>query len=213
MGDGIHKTILAFGRSFVEMLRPYFILYMVTCPFIMACLEWWLGFTVTIGDAEFGSWFESFCNTHPGDSIDKLAMILWGIWGARNDLLWNKKIASVERVVSPAITYFELWKVAQLKNGDVSASTSQASAGSELWSKPSLGELKVNCDTTIFSREKSHDLGWITRDFAAQCLACHVGHVLEHLSMGRSDDLSIEPRRLMRFQGEEHLAMSRDGAL
>uniref|UniRef100_A0A803Q767 RNase H type-1 domain-containing protein n=1 Tax=Cannabis sativa TaxID=3483 RepID=A0A803Q767_CANSA len=143
---------------------------MVTCPFTMACLERGLGITVMIGEVEFGSWFESFYNAHPEDGIDKLTMILWGVWGARNDLLWNKKIASVERVVSAAVTYLELWKVAQLKNGDVSASTSHASIGSELWSKPSLVELKVNCDAAIFSREKSHGLGWIARDSAGVLL-------------------------------------------
>ncbi|XP_030478042.1 uncharacterized protein LOC115695089 [Cannabis sativa] len=143
---------------------------MVACPFTTACLDRGLGFSFRIGDTEFGSWFESFCNTHPGDDIDKLAMILWGVWGARNDLLWNKKIASVERVVSAAITYLELWKVAQLKNGGVSASPSQVSAKSELWSKLSLGELKVNCDAAIFSREKSHGLGWIARDSAGVLL-------------------------------------------
>ncbi|KAM6541242.1 hypothetical protein CsatB_005689 [Cannabis sativa] len=130
----------------------------------MACFERGLGFVITVGDTDFGSWFESFCNTHPGDDIDKLAMLLWGVWGARNDLLWNKKIASVERVVVAAITYLELWKAAQLKNRDVSASTSQASAVSELWTKPILGELKINCDAAIFSRDKSHGLGWIARD-------------------------------------------------
>ncbi|XP_060967135.1 uncharacterized protein LOC133035353 [Cannabis sativa] len=122
---------------------------MVTCPFTMACLERGLGFTLMIGDVEFGYLFVSFCNAHPGDGIEKLSIILWGVWGARNDLLWNKKLASVERVVSAAVTYLKLWKVAQLKNGDASTSTSHASAGSELWSKPSL--------------EKSHGFGWIAR--------------------------------------------------
>ncbi|XP_060961087.1 uncharacterized protein LOC133031571 [Cannabis sativa] len=140
----------------------------------MACLERGLGFTVLSGDADFGYRFESFCNAHPGDGIDKMAMILWGVWGARNDLLWNKKLASIERVVSAAVTFLELWKVAQLKNGDVSTSNSHASAGFELWSKLSLGELKVNCDAAIFSREKSHGFGWIARDSAGVLLSAAV---------------------------------------
>ncbi|XP_060969742.1 uncharacterized protein LOC115713577 [Cannabis sativa] len=144
-----------FWKRFCRDVETTFHL-MVTCPFTMACLERGLGFSFLSGDDDFGYWFESFCNAHPGDGIDKMAMILWGVWGARNDLLWNKKLASVERVVSAAVTYLELWKVAQLKNGDVSTSTSHASAGSELW--------------TIFSRENSHGLGWIARDSAGVLL-------------------------------------------
>ncbi|XP_060965585.1 uncharacterized protein LOC133034507 [Cannabis sativa] len=88
---------------------------MVWCPFTKACMDRGLGFSFSDGKDEFSCWFECFCNTHLGDSVDKIAVILWDVWGARNDFLWNKKIASVERVVSAAITYLELWKFAQIK--------------------------------------------------------------------------------------------------
>uniref|UniRef100_A0A803PP01 RNase H type-1 domain-containing protein n=1 Tax=Cannabis sativa TaxID=3483 RepID=A0A803PP01_CANSA len=35
-----------------------------------------------------------------------------------------------------------------------------------------MGELKVNCDAALFSREKStHGLGWIARNHAGLCFA------------------------------------------
>ncbi|KAM6571655.1 uncharacterized protein LOC115699897 [Cannabis sativa] len=130
-----------------------------------------MGLHFNHGDEDFGSWFEDFCNTHLAENIDKLAMILWSVWGSRNDLLWNDKATSVEKVVSSAITYLELWKFAQIKNGGVSSSNSQPRAGVEHWIKPSLGELKANCDAALFSRERSHGLGWIARDHAYLCFA------------------------------------------
>ncbi|XP_030479250.1 uncharacterized protein LOC115696490 [Cannabis sativa] len=144
---------------------------MAGCSFTKACLERDLGLLVNNGDEEFGGWFEDFCNTHLAKNIEKLAMILWSVWGARNDLLWNDKVTFVEKVVSSAITYLELWKFAQNNNGGVSSFSGQLLAGIELWIKPSLGELKVNCDVALFSRERSHGLGWIARDHAGLCFA------------------------------------------
>uniref|UniRef100_A0A803P7U6 RNase H type-1 domain-containing protein n=1 Tax=Cannabis sativa TaxID=3483 RepID=A0A803P7U6_CANSA len=79
-------------------------------------------------------------------------------------MLWNKKNVYVERVVSAAITYLDLWKVAQVNRVDVPISSGQNLTGIEHWSKPSIGELKVNCDVALFAKEKSHDMGWIARN-------------------------------------------------
>ncbi|XP_060972482.1 uncharacterized protein LOC133038374 [Cannabis sativa] len=103
--------------------------------------------------------------------IEKLTMILWSVWGACNDLVWNDKAISVERVVSSVITYLELWKFAQNINGGASSSSGQPRAGVEHWIKPSLGELKVNCDASLFCGERSHGLGWIARDHVGLCVA------------------------------------------
>ncbi|KAM6549730.1 hypothetical protein CsatB_021406 [Cannabis sativa] len=144
---------------------------MVGCSFTKACVERGLGLVINNGEEDFGAWFEAFCISHLTENIEKLAMILWSVWGARNDLLWSDKAISVERVVSSAITYLDLWKSAQNSNGGASSSSSQLRAGVEHWIKPSLGELKVNCDAALFSGERSHGLGWIARDHAGLCVA------------------------------------------
>ncbi|KAF4394721.1 hypothetical protein F8388_015627 [Cannabis sativa] len=130
-----------------------------------------LGLVFNNGEEDFGAWFEGFCNSHLTENIEKLAMILWSVWGARNDLVWNDKAISVERVVSSAITHLELWKFAQSINGGASSSSGQPRADVEHWIKPSLGELKVNCDAALFLGERSHGLGWIARDHAGLCVA------------------------------------------
>ncbi|KAM6549048.1 hypothetical protein CsatB_020724 [Cannabis sativa] len=124
---------------------------MVGCSFTKACVERGLGLFFNNGDEDFGGWFEDF-------------------W-ARNDLLWNDKATSVERVVSSATTYLELWKFAQNNNGGASSSSGQPRADVEHWIKLSLGELKVNCNAALFSGERSHGLGWIARDHAGLCFA------------------------------------------
>ncbi|KAM6569155.1 hypothetical protein CsatB_017140 [Cannabis sativa] len=144
---------------------------MVGCSFTKACVERGLGLVINNGEEDFGAWFEAFCISHLTDNIEKLAMILWSVWGARNDLVWNDKAISVERVVSSAITYLDLWKSAQNSNGGASSFSSQFRAGVEHWIKPSLGELKVNCDAALFSGERSHGLGWIARDHAGLCVS------------------------------------------
>ncbi|XP_060968799.1 uncharacterized protein LOC133036276 [Cannabis sativa] len=136
---------------------------MADCSFTKACLERGLGLHINNGDEDFGGWFEDFCNTHLAEKIDKLAMILWSVWG-RNDLLWNNKATSVEKVISSAITYLELWKFAQNKNGGVSSSSSQPRAGVEHWIKPSLGELKLRGEIDLVVAEAlsmKEALSWV----------------------------------------------------
>ncbi|KAM6545766.1 hypothetical protein CsatB_026502 [Cannabis sativa] len=143
---------------------------MAGCSFTKACVERGLSLCFNNGDEEFGGWFEDLCNTQLSENIEKLAMILWSVWGVRNDLLWNDKANSVERVVSSAITYLELWKFAQSNNGGASSSSGQSRAGVEHCIKPSLGESKVNCDAARFFWRKD-GLGWIARDHAGLCFA------------------------------------------
>ncbi|KAM6541300.1 hypothetical protein CsatB_005747 [Cannabis sativa] len=60
-----------------------------------SCLDRGLGGTVRGSEAVvFGSWFDNVCKVQPMDLVERLAMLLWGVWGARNDLVWNNKALS-----------------------------------------------------------------------------------------------------------------------
>ncbi|XP_060969497.1 uncharacterized protein LOC115713198 [Cannabis sativa] len=83
----------------------------------------------------------------------RLAMLLWGVWGARNDLVWNNKALSVERVVNAAITYLDSWKNAQLENRVVSPISGPITSGCEQWSKPYFGEIKLIVMPDLFLAE------------------------------------------------------------
>ncbi|XP_030502811.1 uncharacterized protein LOC115717981 [Cannabis sativa] len=112
----------------------------------------------------FGSWFDNVCKGQPVDRIEGLAMLFWGVWGARNDLVWSNKVLSIERVVNAAITYLDSWKNAQLKSRGVSPRSGPITSGCEQWAKPYFGEIKVNCDASVFGDDNSLRLGWIARD-------------------------------------------------
>ncbi|XP_060962284.1 uncharacterized protein LOC115695594 [Cannabis sativa] len=98
------------------------------------------------------------------DRIERLAMLLWGVWGARNDLVWNNKALSVERVVNFAITYLDSWKNAQLESRGVLPIFGPNTFGCEQWAKPCFGEIKVNCDAAVFEDDNILGLGWISQD-------------------------------------------------
>ncbi|XP_060969090.1 uncharacterized protein LOC133036597 [Cannabis sativa] len=138
---------------------------MVSCTFTKSCLDKVLGGSVGRGEAVvFGSWFDNVCKVQPMDRIERLAMLLWGVWRARNDLVWNNKALSVERVVNAAITYLDSWKNAQLENRVVSPISGPITFGCEQWAKPCFGEIKVNCDAAVFEDDNSFGLGWIAWD-------------------------------------------------
>ncbi|KAM6598511.1 hypothetical protein CsatA_018120 [Cannabis sativa] len=138
---------------------------MVGCAFTKSCLDMGLGGTVGGGEAAvFGSWFDNVCKGQSVDRIERLALLLWGVWGARNDLVWTNKVLSIERVVNAAITYLDSWKKAQLESRVVSPISGLNTSGCEQWAKPCFGEIKVNCDVAVFEDDNSLGLGWIARD-------------------------------------------------
>uniref|UniRef100_A0A803NKV8 Uncharacterized protein n=1 Tax=Cannabis sativa TaxID=3483 RepID=A0A803NKV8_CANSA len=89
-------------------------------------------------------------------------MILWGVWHAQNDVVWNNKSSTMDGVVSVTITYIDHWRIAQQEETLVSTTPVNGALSNEHWTKLS-GEIKVICDVAIFEAGNSFRVGWIAQ--------------------------------------------------
>uniref|UniRef100_A0A803NQC8 RNase H type-1 domain-containing protein n=1 Tax=Cannabis sativa TaxID=3483 RepID=A0A803NQC8_CANSA len=94
-------------------------------------------------------------------------MILWRIWLARNDILWNKKSTTVLEVVRSARTNLDTWKNAQTRVFTPLLNVN-FSSGREHWVKPVLTKFKINVDGALFDSENRFGIGCIIRNGEAK---------------------------------------------
>lgn len=111
----------------------------------------------------FNGWF-TYVFDNLKERMDKISLVCWGIWRARNDVVWNNKLARKETVVTNAITYLTQWKEVQKLEKTVTPTPVLSTGSTERWSKPDDGCVKVNCDATIFTGSQQFGVGWIARD-------------------------------------------------
>ncbi|KAL8148634.1 hypothetical protein AgCh_005843 [Apium graveolens] len=86
---------------------------LVLCPFAAACwhkLHFIAGSLVT---DDFKEWFSQMLNRHSKERWSEVAMACWGIWKARNELVWQKKHVQVDNMIKSTFSYFAQWKQTQ----------------------------------------------------------------------------------------------------
>lgn len=91
-------------------------------------------------------------------NIDLLAMLLWQIWFARNELWFEKVYTSREvcykRAKDGIIDYQKWNNIVRTKSHRVQSK----------WSKPDPGKVKINFDASINEQRECYGLGVIARD-------------------------------------------------
>ncbi|KAL8112547.1 hypothetical protein AgCh_020026 [Apium graveolens] len=83
------------------------------CPFAVACWGILLPTMTRNQGWDFASWFEQCLLKESVDRRVKMSMMCWTIWRSRNDVVWNNKFSSPDRVVAASIEYLSQWKMAQ----------------------------------------------------------------------------------------------------
>uniref|UniRef100_A0A803NPV8 Reverse transcriptase domain-containing protein n=1 Tax=Cannabis sativa TaxID=3483 RepID=A0A803NPV8_CANSA len=120
-----------------------------------------------VNESEFFTWFCDILQQGSKRIAEKTAMILWRIWLARNDMLWNKKSTTVSKVVRSARTNLDTWKNAQTKVFTPLLNVN-FNNGREHWVKPVLTKFKINVDGALFESENRFGIGCIIRNGEAK---------------------------------------------
>ncbi|XP_050222053.1 uncharacterized protein LOC126672150 [Mercurialis annua] len=97
-------------------------------------------------------------------------MVMWSVWQARNNLLWNKVKETSKQVVNRATKILHHWQAVQ-KAPMVSVLNNDFEGGATTWETPNEGCLKINVDAACFNSTprtgravvvRDHRGGWIT---------------------------------------------------
>ncbi|XP_057453511.1 uncharacterized protein LOC130745341 [Lotus japonicus] len=110
----------------------------------------WLSSHLALRTGDFrdglDAWVLSMKKVLPADEFDNFIMILWGIWKARNDSVFNKTKPDSQQVVRMALVVRHDWLEHQVARG----SRIQEEA---CWNPPSQGYLKINVDAGWSGKE------------------------------------------------------------
>ncbi|KAL8100581.1 hypothetical protein AgCh_032729 [Apium graveolens] len=111
----------------------------------------------------FNTWFE-YVMEQLAHKVGFISTVCWGIWRARNDVVWNEKITRAAQVVSIAKAYLTQWKNVRTIGGSTPAKQVSITGIIERWAKPRENGVKINCDASLFGNSGRYGIGWIARD-------------------------------------------------
>ncbi|XVE66467.1 hypothetical protein DITRI_Ditri08aG0081900 [Diplodiscus trichospermus] len=94
--------------------------------------------------------------------LSKFAMILWCIWRATNDRVWQDISSSAQSVVFTALDYLCHWLEARAKE-DNQTPYSVVLEEIHRWRKPPPGFIKCNTDAALIQNNNSTGLGMVLR--------------------------------------------------
>ncbi|WOG89983.1 hypothetical protein DCAR_0209224 [Daucus carota subsp. sativus] len=137
---------------------------LVTCTFAWQC---WLALRVNISwdqNMDFSSWMNIVLSTGTSKQRAEAVMLCWAIWRARNDLIWNQKFSTVNKVVAAAKQNLTQWILAQSRSSHTLLQPQVKGDGGTIWVKPQPNTVKVSVDAAIFEDKEEVGFGLVARD-------------------------------------------------
>ncbi|XP_060970058.1 uncharacterized protein LOC133037205 [Cannabis sativa] len=125
-------------------------------------------------ESTFADWFKAFLSGGRVALVDELLMVAWGIWKARNELLWQGRSSQAADVVRVARSCHSSWLLAQENRFELLLFDATVVGSSVCWIKPHAGKLKINTDGAIFEATAQYGTSMIIRN-------CH-GKLIESSS-------------------------------
>ncbi|XP_060959975.1 uncharacterized protein LOC133030918 [Cannabis sativa] len=92
-------------------------------------------------------------------------MVAWGIWKARNELLWQGRSSQAADVVRVAMSCHSSWLLAQENRFEPLLFDVTVVGSSVCWVKLPAGKLKINTDGAIFEATTQYGTGMVIRDY------------------------------------------------
>ncbi|KAL8094911.1 hypothetical protein AgCh_036428 [Apium graveolens] len=181
-------TICEVCRTEVEDTSHIFL----RCPFAVQCWEILQPSAIRGQIWEFASWFERCFLKEAMDNRARMATLCWSIWRFRNDVVWNKKISSSERIVADTTDYLSQWKMAQNRFYTVPLQPSVHGDGAEKWVKPQQHTVKITVDAAIFEEIPATGMGLIARDHTGGLLWAKTKLVQELMHPSMAEAVAIK---------------------
>ncbi|XP_074346115.1 uncharacterized protein LOC141684873 [Apium graveolens] len=108
-------------------------------------------------------------STESGDSLVKIATILWAVWFARNQKIFEGKLLTPEFAMQWSSRQISEWQLAQRKHcPNIRPTRSSSNQEVNKWCPPATGELKVNVDVSVYEGEDFFSIGMVMRNHQGQ---------------------------------------------
>lgn len=99
-------------------------------------------------------------------TLIKVATVLWGIWLARNKVVWEKKYITPTLAMEWSSRHISEWKMAVQRFCKPSEGTNVRRGVSKVnrWKPPEEGQVKLNVDASVIEGADSFSIGMVIRD-------------------------------------------------
>ena len=97
----------------------------------------------------------------------KFFLVLWAIWGQRNNWVWGRQALPSEVAVRTAFEFCNEWNLARVNQQSRSVGTI---AGLVYWVRP--GRLKLNIEAAMPKDPRAVGVGMVLRDYDGLLVAC-----------------------------------------
>ncbi|XVF61968.1 hypothetical protein PTKIN_Ptkin08bG0178100 [Pterospermum kingtungense] len=105
----------------------------------------------------------------PEVEVGKFAMLLWGLWRHRNDMVWKGEDQGVSAVIYNVVGFLYDWLNAR-RSLEFQSARAVESSICERWHCPPAGFVKCNVDAAFFATERCTGFGMVLRDEAGRFL-------------------------------------------
>ncbi|CAN1729406.1 hypothetical protein LINPERHAP1_LOCUS604 [Linum perenne] len=99
------------------------------------------------------AWLNFILINWRSDQVKAAAVVLWSIWGERNQRVWEKKSRTARLVVEAGFTAQLEWEQARAMPNDRSDDRNHHVLSCTKWHNPPIGKLKCNVDAAFRERE------------------------------------------------------------
>ena len=123
----------------------------------------------------------------PEDQVQLACVLIWGIWRARNDLVWQNTNHSSSQVSGFVRNFLHQWIAAQEQNGSSSHGISHPHV--QRWAAPPIGFLKINVDAALFPSKAG--LACVIRDSRGVFIQARLKSICGKFSLKLAEALAI----------------------
>lgn len=137
---------------------------LVSCPFASQCWRRILQLRYDSSTYSFVEWFTMVLNSQTIYKWSEVAMMCWGIWKSRNEVMWQQKVPQVNTVCFSTMQYFVQWKDAQVSSNIALFPNMHEKDGVSHWVRPQVDTIKVSVDAAIFEDLSAAGFGFVARN-------------------------------------------------
>ncbi|CAN1744284.1 Putative ribonuclease H protein At1g65750 [Linum perenne] len=123
----------------------------------------------------FDAWLGAFLQHWGEEDRSRGAMVLWSIWGERNQIVWNHESRTARLVADCGLTLLTEWRLARGIGRRPRNQGDRTEAICDKWHPP--GEVQLKCNVDAAFRASSRDWGWgaVVRNHSGALLSFRTG--------------------------------------
>lgn len=152
-----------------------------------------VGLQFDMSNVEFApTWLLSKLSDAQLDEVVRICTVLWGIWFWRYKKVWESKSATPAIAMEGSIRMVTDWREAKrTKHKPTLKKDLGTQAGTDKWSPPSSGQLKLNVDASVFPGADSFSLDMVLRDHHGSLLAGKVLRLSAPASVFEAETIGV----------------------